>query len=40
MIVDLLVVPDVSLGVLRVALSFAGISLLLFGLIWEAEEQQ
>ena len=36
-IVDLLFVPEVDLQLTRVALSLAGVSLLLFGLVWEAE---
>jgi hypothetical protein len=34
--VDVLVVPDVDLGVLRAASALAGFGVLLFGLIWEA----
>ncbi|MEO8547798.1 MAG: DUF5985 family protein [Sphingomicrobium sp.] len=39
-IVDLLLIPDMSFNLLRVALSIAGVSLLLFGLVWEAEENR
>lgn len=34
--VDVLVVPDVDLGILRAASALAGFSILLFGLIWES----
>lgn len=34
--VDVLVVPDVDLGILRAASALAGFSVLLFGLIWES----
>lgn len=34
--VDVLVVPDVNLGVLRAASALAGFSVLLFGMIWES----
>lgn len=37
-IVDLLLIPEFSFQLPRVLLSLAGVSLLLFGLIWEAEE--
>lgn len=33
--VDVLVVPDIDLGVIRAASALAGFSVLLFGLIWE-----
>ncbi len=39
-IVDLLLVPHVDFQLIRVALSLAGVSLLLFGLVWEAEEER
>ena len=39
-IVDLLFVPEVDLQLVRVALSLAGVSLLLFGLVWEAEGER
>ena len=38
-IVDLLLVPQVDFQLIRVALSLAGVSLLLFGLVWEAEDE-
>ena len=34
--IDVLVVPDVDLGVVRAASALAGFSVLLFGLIWES----
>ena len=37
-IFDLLLMPDVSLQVPRSLLALAGVSVLLFGLIWETEE--
>lgn len=37
-IVDMLVLPDVDLQVLRLTLSFAAVSVLLFGFTWEIEE--
>ena len=39
-IVDLLLVPNVDFALIRVALSLAGVSLLLFGLVWEAEGER
>lgn len=39
-IVDLLLVPHVDFQLIRVALSLIGVSLLLFGLVWEAEHEQ
>lgn len=36
-IVDLLLIPDVSFQMLRVIFSLTGVALLLFGLVWEAE---
>ena len=39
-IVDLLLVPHLDFQLIRVALSLAGVSLLLFGLVWEAEHEQ
>jgi len=35
-LVDVLVVPDTDLGVVRAASALAGFSVLLFGLIWES----
>ena len=34
--VDLVVVPDVDLSIYRSAAAFAGVLMLLYGLIWEA----
>jgi hypothetical protein len=34
--VDVVVVPDVNLGVVRAATALAGFSVLLFGMIWES----
>lgn len=34
--VDVLVVPDVDLSLLRAATAFSGFAVLLFGLIWES----
>jgi hypothetical protein len=39
-IIDILLVPEKNFGLLRVGLSLAGIMLLLFGLIWEGDEDQ
>lgn len=39
-IIDLLLVPQMDFQLLRVALSLIGVSLLLFGLVWEAEEER
>jgi hypothetical protein len=36
--VDALVLPGVDLSILRLSLSLAAVSVLLFGFIWEAEE--
>ena len=36
--VDLLVLPQVNLGVLRLALSLAAVIVLLFGFVWDLEE--
>ena len=37
-IIDLLVLPGADFRLERVALALIGVSLLLFGLVWEAEE--
>lgn len=37
-IVDLLLIREISFQLLRVALSLTGVMLLLFGLVWEAED--
>ena len=39
-IVDILILPDLSFSVTRVALSLIAVLLLLFGLIWEREERR
>ncbi len=39
-IVDLLIIPELNLTLLRVALSLVAVSLILFGLIWDIEEEQ
>lgn len=36
-IVDLLIIPDTNLALVRNGLSLAGISVLLFGFIWDLE---
>lgn len=36
--IDLLVLPDVALGTVRLALSAAAVSVLLFGFVWDLEE--
>ncbi len=38
-IIDLLVLPDRNFMLLRVALSLTAVSLLLFGLIWGADDE-
>ena len=35
--IDAVVLPDVDLAILRLSLSLAAVSVLLFGFIWEAE---
>lgn len=35
-LIDVLVVPDIDLSVLRAATALAGFAILLFGLIWES----
>ena len=37
-VVDLIVLPQVNLGVLRLALSLAAVMVLLFGFVWDLEE--
>jgi uncharacterized membrane protein YdjX (TVP38/TMEM64 family) len=39
-IVDMLLIPQNNFSVLRVALSLVGVSLLLFGLVWDGEEEK
>jgi Family of unknown function (DUF5985) len=39
-IVDLLVLPDLNLRVLRLVWALAAVSVLLFGLVWDLEERQ
>jgi hypothetical protein len=36
-IVDLLLIPDIDFSLLRVVLSLSGVSLLLYGLVWDVE---
>lgn len=38
-VIDLLLVPDVSLQIPRLVLSTCAISVLLFGLVWDTEER-
>ena len=38
-VVDLLIIPDVSLQIPRLALSVCAVFVLLFGLIWDLEER-
>ncbi|MFA6117558.1 MAG: DUF5985 family protein [Sphingomonas sp.] len=37
-ILDLLVLPDINLGVIRLAFSAAGLGVLLFGFVWDLKE--
>jgi Family of unknown function (DUF5985) len=37
-IIDRLVLPDVSFSLIRILLSLVAVSVLLFGLIWDVEE--
>ena len=39
-IVDLLILPDVNLRVLRLVWALAAVSVLLFGLVWDLEERR
>lgn len=39
-ILDLLVLPDVNLQILRLVFALAAVSVLLFGLIWDLEERR
>jgi hypothetical protein len=39
-VLDLLLLPDLDFSLLRVALSCCAIGLLLFGLVWEREEDR
>ena len=39
LILDLLVVPEFDLRLLRLALALAAVSILLFGFIWDLEEE-
>ena len=39
-IFDLIIVPQADFQLIRVALSLIGVSLLLFGLVWEAEGER
>ena len=38
--VDLLLLPDVNFGMLRILLALAAVSVLLFGLAWDVEERR
>lgn len=38
--IDLLVLPDVNFGLLRLFLALAAVSVLLFGLAWDVEEKR
>ena len=38
-IIDMLIVPDLDFRLYRLALSLAAVSVLLFGFIWDAEEE-
>ena len=38
-ILDLLVIPSIDLQVVRISLSLAAVSILLFGFIWNLEEK-
>ena len=40
MVVDLLLIPDVSFSLLRIVLSLAAVSVLLFGFIWDLERDR
>jgi hypothetical protein len=37
-IIDLLIVPKADLRLLRIGLSLAGVSVLLFGFVWDRED--
>ena len=39
-IIDLQLVPQLDFQLVRVALSLAGVALLLFGLVWEGEQER
>jgi hypothetical protein len=39
-IIDLIVLPGQSFNVLRALLALAGVSVLLFGLVWDGEEER
>jgi hypothetical protein len=38
-VIDILAVPDVDLRLLRLGFSLAAVSVLLFGFIWDLDEQ-
>jgi hypothetical protein len=38
--IDLLVLPELSLSLLRIVLALAAVSVLLFGLAWDVEERR
>ena len=39
-VIDLLVLPDSNFGLVRIFLSLAAVSILLFGLAWDVEERR
>ena len=39
-VIDMLVIPDVSLTLLRIILSLGAVSVLLFGFIWDLERDR
>ena len=39
-VIDLLVLPEVSFGLLRVVIALAAVTVLLFGLAWDVEERR
>jgi len=39
-VVDLLLLPEVNLRMLRIEIALAAVSVLLFGLAWDVEERQ
>lgn len=39
-ILDLLVIPDVNLQILRLVFALSAVSVLLFGLVWDLEERR
>lgn len=39
-VIDLLVLPEISFSLLRIVLALAAVSVLLFGLAWDVEERR